>query len=215
MGAIQQVLLANMASETSVNRIYLPSTGAAAVSPAFGGGWGRTAEADRVAAVTTKISSSMTDKYVASPGGFTYAVLGRQYVSGSLAAQTISGTVKSQVRAGDSDFEDHLRLLIRVCSSDGSTFTGTLLALGDYGTGAVLTSTKKNRAFASSGTALTSLAVNAGDRLVLEYGVYTGTLANGSNLNFGDNSGTDLPEDNTTTTANNPWIEFSQALIFQ
>lgn len=212
MGAMQQMLFSGSGSVPVATRFYLPSTGAAAVAPAFSGDWGRTAEADRVAAVTTKISSSMTDKVVGSPSSFTYAVLGRQYVSAPLSAQTISGTVKSQVRAKDPDFEDHLRLLIRVCSNDGSTFTGTLLALADHGTGASLTATLKNRAFASSGTALTSLAINSGDRLVIEYGVFTGVLANASYLNCGDNSGTDLPEDETTTSAYNPWIEFSALL---
>lgn len=216
-GPVQQMLLVEVTSGTSVNRLYLPSTGAAAVSPAFSGSWGRTADGDRIAAVITKINSAMTNQAANVPSGSNYAVLGRQYVSAPLAAQTISGTVKSQVRAYDvtNTNEDHLRLLIRVCSNDGSTFRGTVLSLGDYGSGTTLANTIKNRKFANSGTALTSLAVNAGDRLVIEYGVYGGSSAATDYLNFGDNSGTDLPEDETTTSAYNPWIEFSNALVFQ
>jgi hypothetical protein len=55
-----------------------------------------------------------------------------------------------------------------------------------------------------------------GDRLVVEFGggralSWTGDFA----ISFGDNSGTDLPEDDTTTAANNPWLEFSMTIAWQ
>jgi hypothetical protein len=34
-------------------------------------------------------------------------------------------------------------------------------------------------------------------------------------ISIGDDSGTDLPEDDTTTAANNPWVEFANAITFQ
>ncbi len=43
-------------------RFYLPSTGAAAVSPSFGGGWNVTTGGDRLACVVSRIGSAQTSK---------------------------------------------------------------------------------------------------------------------------------------------------------
>jgi len=183
-------------------RLYYPSTGAAAVSPAFDA-WSNTAIADRIAAVRTKITSAMTNK---SHTLGQADVLLRQYVSEPMAAQTISGTVKCYVR-GLSDTEKISTLSIRVCNNAGTAFTGTLLALNHYGNNTNFATSLKNNIFAN-GDALSSLAINANDRLVIELGTRKVSGSNGT-LNFGDDSGTDLPENETETAAYNPWIEFS------
>ena len=192
-------------------RFYLPSTGAAAVSPAYGG-WGKTSSGDRLAMVQTKISSAMANKSAGSSSG-THLV--RQYVSEPLPAQTISGTVSCYARCLEDDSTDIIvtRLLIRVCSNDGTSYTGTLLSLGGYGPGTDFDNSLKNRIFAD-GDSLSSLAINANDRLVIEMGYNSniGALDIGR-INFGDNSGTDLGENETETAANNPWIEFSADLF--
>ena len=192
-------------------RFYLPSTGAAAVSPAYGG-WGKTSSGDRLAMVQTKISSAMANKSAGSSSG-THLV--RQYVSEPLPAQTISGTVSCYARCLEDNSTDTIvtRLLIRVCSNDGTSYTGTLLSLGGYGPGTDFDNSLKNRIFAD-GDSLSSLAINANDRLVIEMGYNSniGALDIGR-INFGDNSGTDLGENETETTANNPWIEFSADLF--
>jgi hypothetical protein len=64
---------------------------------------------------------------------------------------------------------------------------------------------------------LTGVSVTAGQRIAIELG---GNFTSGANVattaavNIADNSVTDLPVDNTTTTANNCWFEFSQAIKF-
>lgn len=196
-------------------RLYLPSTGAAAVSPAFDS-WDKTTGGDRIAAVTTKISSAMGNKTGAGSEAGKNSRLARQYVSAPLSAQTISGTVKNYLRAFKATGESHkAHLSIRVCNNAGSSFTGTLLSLGEYGGNTTFNSTTlRNKDFAD-GDSLSSLAVNNGDRLVIEIGSNPGNGADGSaTFNFGDNSGTDLAEDETTTTANNPWLEFSMTIAF-
>jgi hypothetical protein len=112
-------------------RIYLPSTGAAAVSPTYDAAWEKSSEANRLTCVTNKISSSFANKtssenVTTSP----YDVLTRQYVSKPLAAQTISGTVKGQIKCQESaSAADFCRaLVIRIVSSDGNTVRGTLLS---------------------------------------------------------------------------------------
>ena len=199
-------------------RLYLPSTGAGAVSPAFDGSWDVTTGGDRIAAVRTKISSSMTNKTTGTSASGKDHLLARQYVSEPLAAQTISGTVKSYLRGFRSPgVTQKAQLSIRVCNNAGSSFTGTLLTLGEYGGGTQFNNTTLRNKDYLDGDTLSSLAVNAGDRLVIELGSLSAFASDGASnatLNFGDNSGTDLPEDETTTAANNPWIEFSMNINF-
>lgn len=62
-----------------------------------------------------------------------------------------------------------------------------------------------------------SLTVEAGDRIIIEIG--TGGNPNtgathSSTISYGDDSGTDLPENDTETAANNPWVEFPNTITF-
>ena len=204
-------------------RFYLPSTGAAAVSPAYGA-WGNVIVADRRAMVTTRISSAMTNQDAFTSDLLENAsYLWRQYVSAPIPAQTITGTIKGQVRCSETDATDnHDRVTIRVIvvSNDGGTVRGTLLALGYYGNtneysiAPTLTSRK-----IADGDALSSVVAQANDRIVVEIGTQNSVLSifedEPLSAVFGDDSGTDLPEDETTTATNNPWVEFSQNLFNQ
>ncbi|MDP9203647.1 MAG: hypothetical protein M3P26_17220 [Gemmatimonadota bacterium] len=200
-------------------RIYFPSTGAADITPALGA-WDETAGAGAsLKSVTTKISSAMASVTVAKGTGATRALVRRYVLDSQLAAQTISaGTITGQIRALESAINDNLDLVsirITVVSSDGGTLRGTILALGDYAAvlefGTVLT----NRTIAD-GDATTSVTAQAGDRLVIEIGIKNSTVGTSvsGDLSFGDNSGTDLAVDTTTTAANNPWIELSNTITF-
>lgn len=209
-------------------RFYFPSTGAPAVSPAFGGGWGTTTNADRRAMVTTRISSAMTEVSGAGNAAVDQQLL-RQYVSSqALAAQTLSGSIKGQVRVRRGNFGggDPGSLAVRVakCDSTGSTVTEILSV--QY-TSRITTpprlngvDTATNRRFeqGSSDFALdlASTSIDAGDYLIVEIG-YDDATSNTSRFvraTFGDDSSTDLAEDESTTAADNPWIEFSADISF-
>jgi len=199
-------------------RFYLPSTGAAEVSPAFDAGWVNIpANVDRLKCVTTRINSAMVDaQRTVTVGASEETVLVRQYVSAPIAAQTISGTVKLQARAREEAAGMNARdfLLLKVVSNDGSTVRGTLLALNSY-KNTELNTTLTNKTWAD-GDALTSVTAQAGDRIVAEIGVAWLSILNRSCwVNFGDNSATDLPENETETAAYNPWLEFSMDIVFQ
>ena len=197
-------------------RIYLPSTGAAEITPAFSADWEKTTGATRIKCVVTKITSSAasitsSENVSTSP----YDVLTRQYVSDPLKAQTISGTVKGQIRCqeANADADYCAAMLIRVVSGDGTVERGVLLSYfpaslaSEYATAALT-----NRSFPPS-TALSPVVAQAGDRLVIEVGTRSfnvHTTSRNATHSFGDISGTDLPEDETTTTASNAWVEFSQ-----
>lgn len=202
----------------SFNRFYLPSTGTPSVSPAFEANWTSTTGAIRTSLVTTRISSSMTTHSTVSVPS-----LCRQYVSAPLAAQTISGTVKGQIRGNRlGNRATSVHAILKVVSNDGSTVLAVLRAFdginntsyGGYATPSPLTNIKFDRS-----TTLSSYSCAAGDRLVLELGGRsTASWGSGTydiEISIGDNSGTDLPENQTETAAYNPWIEFSNAITLQ
>src|SRR5574338_355690 len=97
--------------------LYLPSTGAAAVSPNFHAEWDRTTEADSLAAVTDTIGSALTT--ITRPIGVSAAmdVLARQYVFPLLAGVNFltSDTVQGQIRAAESSasFDMRAQIIIR------------------------------------------------------------------------------------------------------
>jgi len=200
-------------------RFYLPSTGAADVTPTAPAGWSETTGFDILKCVTTKISSAMTSKTrVTSLTAAGTRCLLRQYVSNPIAAQTISGTIKGTVLALESAVNDNIDVVssrIWVSSPDGLTNRGTLLAIGDYGPVAEFNTALRAKRIAD-GDSITSVTALGGDRIIIElgYGFTTiGTSVSGS-LSFGDDSATDLGDNETDTAANNPFVEFSQTLVF-
>lgn len=203
-----------------VTRLYLPSSGAAAIAPAFDAAWERTSDALAFAAVTTKIGSTMT-----TSGGIfcqfnstTYDVAAAQYVYGPIGAQTISGNVVGQIRIleNTANLDASAQMVIRVIAPDATTVRGTLLAASSAGLSSEFATSLTNRTFPLGGsTALSSVAASNGDYIVIEFG-YRKREANNFTRNcqfrYGDSNGTDLPSDQTTTTDNDPWIEFSNTI---
>jgi hypothetical protein len=212
----------------SATLFYLPSTGAAEVSPAFGS-WtaGGTASADRIRCLTGNISSVMTSKQVSTLGGAAAEyILCRQYVSNPIAAQTISGTIKGQVCCRESNAAANatVAVSIRIVSNDGATERGTLLAISASDNTAAtppematsLTNRRLQNVNESASLALTNQTAQNGDRIVIELGfreVYGNTNRN-IQLSLGDDSASNLPENDTDVNTYNPWIEFSQTIIF-
>ena len=195
-------------------RFYLPNTGAAEISPAFTleSSWTATTNADRITMVRSRISSTMATKAQAAPGtAGGQKWLFRQYVSKPLAAGDVFGALFGQIRGLESaanDNIDAISLKVLVVKAD-ATLRGTLLALANYGTVAELATSLRNKIIAN-GDGLTKVTALDGDRIVAEIGLTNtanGTSVSGS-LSFGDDSATDLAEDEAATAANNPWLEF-------
>jgi hypothetical protein len=146
--------------------------------------------------------------------------LALQYISHALAAQTISGTFKMQMATREDNSARDLRaqIVIRVVSADGLTVRGVLYAGDTSGLTSEFNTSQQSRKFpqaaVSPGT-LSSVAALDGDRLVIEVGARThaaSPVGVADSWRVGDNQTTDLPEDETTTSFNNPWIEFSNAI---
>lgn len=173
-------------------------------------------------AVRTRVNSAMVNinfasSIVTDSGGVKHVVW--QAISDPISAQTISGTVKGQIRCKEGnalDNFDQACMCIYVVSSDGTVVRGVLLAVGAYvAANEFTTGTAMNRMLAD-GDALTSVVAQDNDRIVIEVGSQASAACLGAhNITqvFGDNSATDLAEDETTTTANNPWVEFSGTIL--
>lgn len=205
-----------------VTRVYLPSSGAAPISPAYDSAWEDTSAAARLAAVTARISSSMTTFEFLDADLSNRDVLAYQYILGPLAAQTIGAqTVLWQIRCQEGNSSNNMftALGIRAVASDATTFRGTLLAVTLDAT-EIATTGLVNRAFSAT---TSSVTVQDGDYLVLEIGAggdptgaNTGSFGSGHDyrLRIGDASASDLPEDDTDTNDYNPWIEFANTITF-
>lgn len=151
-------------------------------------------------------------------------VLMAQFVSPSIAAQTITGTVHMQMQALESTGTDDHRsqLVVRVVSEDGTTVRGTLYG-GDTGS---LTdewaTSMQNVTFPQdsvSPATMSSVVCSDGDRIVVEFGFrrHGAAISNRDpQIRLGDGGASgDLPDsesDTTTSNGFNAWIEFSNAI---
>lgn len=208
----------------AVTRFYLTTTepAPAAWVPAFDASWEQTTSVLRARMSTFKRKGAMTSLAIAETSASgTFDFLFRQYFSDQLAAQTISGNISGIIRALESaaDADFRAQMVVRVVSEDGGTVRGTLLA-SDAGalSNEFDATTLTNRKFPLNGNgALTNVAAQLGDRLLVEIGIrahnVTATSKTGT-LRFGDASASDLANNETGTTDDNPWIEFDSTITF-
>lgn len=205
-------------------RFYFDSTEAAAVSPAYGTGWDA-AEADRRRLNSAKQSSTMTS-FVTTVSIAGTQPLAVQFVSAPLSAQTISAgsTIKGQIRCAENNTGSNCFLAVRIakCNNDGTVVTELLATVFPNAAGhEFVLDTLTNRYFTdsteSTTVALPEIALDEGDRLIVEIGCSesTGSGTRNFTLSIGDDAASDLAEDLTDTDADNPWIEFSATFAFQ
>lgn len=211
----------------STTRLYFSASTTPSVNPNFDS-WGYTAEAGRYALLSAKGVSgeSLVLGTRIGPSATGVTQLDRQYVSEPMNAGQVftSGStfLKAQLQCREFNNGDNTRsgLSVRIVSQDGTTTRATLLTIDNYGlaTGEFRNNNVlRNAAYADGDTVTASYTTVSGDRLVVEIG-YTdnaGSTVEGQ-CRYGAPTGTDLPEDETTTTATNvPWIEFSNTITFR
>lgn len=209
-------------------RFYLTST-PSQINPAFDASWedasGVTVLQRRVLS-TVRLKSAFVSVGVAEATATSpYDVACAMFISDALQAQTISGNVKGIVRALESNADADMRvqLSIRVLANTGLTYRGVLLAHDASAVtaefdAATLTNRKIPLAWASSpGTAIASLAVEDGDRIVVELGYRAHNAIAGSRtgtVQIGDSGALDCAENETDQLAYNPWLEFDATILF-
>lgn len=208
-------------------RLYLPSSAAAAApnSPAFDASWEVTASAIRRTLELTKDEITFATSAVAtalnSPAG-AVDVLIAQFISAPIASNvTINGTFSGQMRAQENNATGDLRIqcVVRVLQSDYSTVRGTLIASNAGALSHEFNTSLRNISIPLGGsTSVSSVAAQTGDVLVVELGYRKHESATTSRTGTFDlgavSGGTDLAVDETTTTQNVPWVEFSNTITF-
>jgi hypothetical protein len=152
------------------------------------------------------------------------SALARQYVSDRMAAGiafATSDTIKCYIRCAESATNDNINrqpICVKVVSEDGNTLRATLKALGHYGPNTTewIVTTLTAKTLADGDTLGAGYTTVLGDRLVIEVGGQVssagGTTVTGT-MSFGANT-TDLLENETGTTALDPWFEISRTVTF-
>lgn len=208
-------------------RFYFPSTGSAAVSPATHANWTVTAAAfaRHPLVVTTPTGTSFATVTGTADGNTDVYQVQKQYVLCGLSAQTISGTIKGQARiaANGGGTPGRLAVAVFITASDGTGRLNLLVPAASSDTSvppATSSATLTNRSFEEGSNDfalnLTSQDAVSGGCLGIELGFFDQTANTGRtiDLNVGDAGSADLAEDESTTTADRPWIEFSGTITF-
>ena len=213
---------------TAATRFFLPASTAADVNPAFDAGWETNGSALRKALADSKGASALMGtgaEVIALTEDSLNEALNRQLVSRPMNSGIVftsgvtSVSMQLMVREGAvTDNVDRGLLGIRVVSLDGSTERATLLAVSNYSTTSEFTNNTsfRNKTFADGDTITAGYTTVEGDRLVVEVGYQTSTGSSSTpnaQANWGENS-TDLPVNESQTTAGNGWIEFSNTITF-
>ena len=201
-------------------RFYLPASAASTpITPTPDAAWENTSILARAMTSTSPISDAMTTvSFAEGTNTANQDILFRQHVSAELSAgQTITGSqaLKAQVRVAQTNDNNNLVLAVGIRVLNGTTVQKTVLAVTRDALEANL-STLENRQFTAT-SAATDYTTVAGDRLVIETGMGgTPGIASDhdSSMRFGDAAASDLPENNTATTDDNPWVELTDTLTF-
>ena len=200
-------------------RLYLPSSGAPAISPAFDAAWGDTEDADRIAAVSSPSNTAMTDKTCDEAVSTNpLNVLARQYIYGPLTAGwNVDGVVRGVIRCLESNSAADFRAQLKIRGVDSAGANpSTLLDVDTAALSNELGTSAASRLFPRNwaNPLLTPWTVPAGGGyLVIEVGVRSvnsSTTNRTATFRFGDTtSNSDRTEDETATNDLRPWIEFS------
>lgn len=217
-------------------RLYLLGSTRTGTTPAYSGSlWTSSGSAARSTLPEHRDPSGITlAKVVSDSSSSRQSLLYHQLASPRLEAQTISGTIKGQIRASVTNAAAAACLLMRarIVAFDGtergvlyeSTTAGAATSVSvtpgsdTYELSTTLTNRKLPAGWSGAGAALSSVDAQEGDRLVVELGIrftntssttYQGTLQLGS-----ASLTTDLAEDESSTSDHWPWIELSGDLAF-
>jgi hypothetical protein len=198
-------------------RFYLPATGTAGASPTASTLWLRNlAGAVHRPMPTAKSNTALADHSALQGGTTSGGTRWRSYVSETLDSnQTITGTFSLVVsgREGVSQEDAHLAYVLRVMEGDTSTERGVLASSLTSATEFALSAQTR----IVNAVSVSSVSAQAGDRIVLEVGIWGVTPANTNNvtLRFGDPTGTaDFALTSGLTTDLVPWAELSQTVTF-
>jgi hypothetical protein len=167
---------------------------------------GFTAASTTIALNGTTGNDTLLGQWISSPFDVNQAIGG--------GANTVRGQARFLETVATTD--SRVQVGIYIIQADLATVRGTVLAMSAAALSHEFNTSLRNISIPLGGSTGTTL-VNAlaGDRIVVEIGARQhATVAGNVAISTQDSAGTDLAVDETTTTANDPWIEFSDALTF-
>jgi hypothetical protein len=202
-------------------RFYLPaSTAVTPISPAPNAGWTAQSFLGRAMTDTIKIGDALANVSINDADSTDLRYIFRQYISRELLQNQVitqSQAVKAQCRVSETNAGNNMffAMVIRVIAANGSTVQKIVLSITLDDVEA--TTSLVNKQYVTTSAATGNYLTVAGDRLVIEIGMSgnpAGANVHDSTMRLGDSSATDLPEDDTSTTDNNPWVELADDLKF-
>lgn len=198
-------------------RFYTVPTLNADIAPAFSGSWTTTTGATRRNMVINKLTDPVAALETHTvPAGTPVTSATYQLVGPPLAAQTISGTVTTVLGFGNATVATFATRPYRIIVTDstGTVVRGTLVAFNNVAGTAMQSSPNYSGLRYANAVALSSLAVLAGDRIVVEIGVGSAATAGGTyNASLGTN-GADYANADAPAGINTSWVEFSGTITF-
>ncbi len=204
-----------------MTRIYNPSTTVVTpISPSVAI-WGDASVLTRgFFSVTPTNSPSLQIDFPADGLDTPLTIVIRQLMKKLAPGQTITGSqaIKAQMLVREFAAANNMFLAIaaRVIAGDGSTLRKTILPVTADDLEAFTTAVR-NRQFTATSEAGDYTTV-PNDYLVIDWGASGDPVdASGEHrwrCTFGDDQGSDLPEDDTTQTDLRSWIEFADTLLF-
>ena len=209
-------------------KFYLSSTGAAEISTPGFAAWTRTTEGLRRAMHPVKDATAATSVTIWANGtaAANESALARQFISKPLKsgiAFVTTDTFSGQVRCMESGTNDNINrqpICIKVYNEAGTVLQSTLKVLGHYGPNTTewISGTLTNKTIANAVVLGANYTTAARDRLVIEIGGQVSSLG-GSTVtgtqSFGSDNATDLTANQETdTTAFNPWVSFSRSVAW-
>lgn len=204
-------------------RIYLPSSGAAAVTPSTWNFPYQVATTYTLPGVLSKSSTALTTRTCA-----TGTVSGRlqahfRYIIGPLDAYQIFGNVNLVMRCYESATGANatLGIAVKIVQPDGTdrsvllAYTASDSATSTYEFTTTLSTRRAYNASEVIPIPLTPRTPNQGDYLVIEIGFRSATTTS-RNLQFrhGDTGANDCPDSNGDTNDYCPWVEFDNSIPF-
>lgn len=206
-------------------RFYFHPSLVAPFSPGFAA-WTRTSEGVRRQLTRSKTGTAMAtlsggaNAAAAANASILIAQFSGPPMMPGIAFAT-TDTIKAQIRCDESAANDNINrtpLALKVYAADGTTLQSTLKALGAYGPNTTeWNNSSRNKTLADGDTLGANYTTVFGDFLVLEVGGQvdaTGGTSVTGNMSFGSDNATDLGENETDTTALNPWFEISRNIQF-
>jgi hypothetical protein len=185
------------------------------ITPTPDSAWEDTSILARANTTTTPSNDAFSSQSYSDLAGTDYDQLFHQWISEELTpGQTITGlqSVKAQVRCSETSALNNQFLALGIRILNGTTVQKTVLPVTRDDVEAATSLT--NRQFTATSNSGDYTTVS-GDRVVIEMGMGGNSVNHSTSMRFGDpSSGSDLAEDDTSTSDDRPWVQLNDTLTF-